>query len=121
MKELKLIVALFLVACVMLAVISITERAGAEELIKDFYELKALVVGWELVGAEEKRIDCLAEDGNCWSFFSDNTDGWKIGDVAYLLMWVATEDPEDDEVIDVEWIDHLDEDEMGRFMLVAGW
>lgn len=114
-----------IIATIITAVIMISTAfalpAVAEELPEDFYELNAIVIGWEQIGDTDLRvIDCLAEDGNIWSFYDDEEE-WEIGDVAILLMWECTEAEEDDEVIDVIWVDYLESDQMARFLWEMKW
>ena len=58
-------------------------------------------------------VDCLAEDGNIWSFYSD-VDEWEAGDL--LILYMA-----DDEVVDVMWTGFLESDEMETFLWMMKW
>ena len=59
-----------------------------------------VVIGTAYEGGDLWRIDCLANDGNIWSFYADCAE-WEQGDLARLYMW-------HDEVIDVEWVGYID-------------
>ena len=120
MKNVKIaiIATIITIALLFTTALAITP-AVAESLPDGCYDLTAVVVGWEYTDDLTLRIiDCLAEDGNVWSFYAIRSDGWEIGDAVILIM---LENDEEDEVVDVLWLDHLEEDELARFLRIVRW
>ena len=121
MKTTKIITIATIITIIAMIATAYAMPATAETLPEDFYELDAIVIGWERIGDTNLRvIECLAEDGNVWSFYDDANE-WHIGDRLILVMWECTEDEEDDEVVDVIWTEFLEADEMFRFLRDAKW
>lgn len=119
MKKLAMICTILTVA-IMIA-IAFAMPAVAENLPEDFHELDAIVIGWERIGDTDLRvIECLAEDGNVWSFYDDQEE-WDVGDTLTLIMWECTELEEDDEVIDIIWTGYMEPDEMAHFLHRVKW
>lgn len=120
MKTTKIIIIATIVTIMLICSVAYAMPAHAEELPEDFYTLDAVVIGWDQIGETERQIDCLAEDGNIWSFFDEKGE-WEVGDTLFLVMWECTEDEEDDEVIDVIWTGYLEPEALGRFLWEHKW
>lgn len=115
MKTLKIALIATIVTVAIIALCGVA-TATAEDLPKDFYELSAVVIGWERIGETDLRtIDCMTEDGTMWSFFDDENT-YKIGDEVSLIMWECTEAEEDDEVIEVVKIREMDPEEVAEYL-----
>ena len=117
--KIAIIATIITIALLFTTALAITPAVAAADLPDECYELTAVVVGWEYTDDLTLRIiDCLAEDGNVWSFYAIKSDGWEIGDAVILIM---LESDEEDEVVDVLWLDHLEEDELARFLRIVRW
>ena len=94
-------------------VLAIAPFASAEMMPEDVHCLEAVVFGWERTEDPAVRIiECLAEDGDIWTFYDDEGD-WAIGDVLYLVIW---EGPVEPEIVDLIWFDFLEPVEMSIYM-----
>ena len=105
MKTLKIAT---IATAITLALIALCGIATATAETADTYALTAVVTSWEKIGDTDLCIiNCTTKDGNVWSFFDDE-EYYRIGDVVVLTMWDVTAPEEEDEVIDVIRVDHLD-------------
>ena len=78
----------------------------------EFYPRLTVVVETEQIGDTDLWIiTCLDRFGNTWDFFADEGE-WTRGDLCNLLMWNMGEREEDDEVIEVYWEGHIEEQEV---------
>jgi hypothetical protein len=110
MKNLKTAIIATIVTALLICSCAYALPAHAE----DIRGLSAIVVSCG--DAEDPAlyvVDCLAEDGNIWSFYSD-VDEWEAGDL--LILYMA-----DDEVVDVLWTGFLESDEMETFLWMMKW
>ena len=115
-KTIKIIAIATAITVIIMISCAYAVAASAEELPEDFYTMNAVVVGWMRIGDTDLRtIDCLAEDGNVWSFY-DNEGDLDIGDTVTLVMWECTEAEEDDEIVDVIWTGYIEPVEMARYL-----
>lgn len=64
-------------------------------------EVVSLVVECDPVGANLWEVTCLTEDGDLFGFYED-VEPWDVGDVAELTLI-------DEEVVEVFYVEHLDE------------
>lgn len=80
--------------------------ATAEEFT---YQVDAVVVSWETTPLGDLEIEVVDEEGNLWGYFADADEDVRIGDVVTLTIFrFGEEAEEDDEIIDVIRVDHLD-------------
>lgn len=94
--------------------------AISENLFENLYYIPAVVIGWERIEETNLRIiECLAEDGNVWSFY-DNEETYHIEDKVLLTMRRGVK-VEDDQVIDAERIRPTTAREMLDFLEKIGW
>ena len=93
MKTLKIAT---IATMITLAIIALCGMATAEDLHTE----TAMVIGCEEVRESLWIVSCIAEDGNMWAFYEDE-EPWDVGDLVTLSMYC-------DEVLDVEYIDHLE-------------
>lgn len=108
MKEVKIIaIATIITICLIISCAFAT--ATADELNSDFYWKQMIVVSCENAG-EEQLVLCEDRYGMIWGFYDEEYE-WDVGDYGYLLMWIGTDDPTDDEVIDVEWYGYTEKPE----------
>lgn len=85
------------------------------------YTLFAIVIGWETINDTDiRRIDCLAEDGNVWSFYDDCCE-WHIESALYMTMRTCADNPYNDEVIDVQHAEELTAEELYEYLKSKGW
>lgn len=62
-----------------------------------------LTVVFEIETIENVRIVyCIDRTRNIWTFY-DEANEYEIGDIANLLMWAISDNPEMDEIIEVYW------------------
>ena len=80
------------------------------------YTLDTVVVGWELEYGNYK-IDCLDENGDVWEFYDE--EPWNIGDMVTLRLFAFDEDYTHDELLDVEYVGHLELHELAYYILDA--
>lgn len=114
MKGIKVVIIATIITAIIMISTAFAMPAAAEAA--EFYEVEAVVIGWERIGDTELRtIDCFAEDGTIWSFYDDEGE-FQIGDLVVLTMWICGESDEDDEVVDVVKIMHLNPVEVCRYM-----
>ena len=52
----------------------------------DFFTRSAVVVAWEVSGADEWLITCVTPDGEEWAFYADAHE-YRIGSVVLLTIW----------------------------------
>lgn len=95
MKTLKIALIATVVTALIIALCGVA-TATAEDLTTE----NVMVIGCEKVDESLWLVSCIAKDGNIWGFYED-LEPWDVGDLATLIVWK-------DEVIDVEYIDHLD-------------
>ena len=81
----------------------------------DVYEVDAVVVSWETTPWGDLEIEVVDEEGNVWGYFADADEDVHIGDVVTLTLFHYG-DEEDDEIIDVVRVDHLDTLEMVQWL-----
>ena len=80
------------------------------------YTTDTVVVSWELEH-DYYRIECLDEQGDIWCFYDE--EPWNIGDMVVLRMFAFDEDYTHDEVLDVEYVGHLELHELAYYILDA--
>lgn len=62
-----------------------------------------LTVVFEIETIENVRIVyCIDRTRNIWTFY-DEANEYEIGDIANLLMWAISDNPEMDEIVEVYW------------------
>ena len=113
MKTLKIATIATIITTIIIALCGV---ATATAETADTYTMPAVVTAWKQIGDTNLYVvDCTTKDGNVWSFFADGYT-YRIGDVVVLTMWKCTEAEEDDEILDVMRIDHLNAVEMTAFL-----
>lgn len=78
--------------------------AMAEEA--EFYPKLTIITEVEQMGDELWVVYGIDHNGNQWSFYDDEGT-WEAGDLANLMMWNNSPDPENHEVIEVYFEGHL--------------
>ena len=75
-----------------------------------YYANEGIITGWERVEEEEEILMIVWTcDGNEWAFFAEE-GAFSIGDVVVLRMLDMNDCPDEyDEIVDVMFIEHLDE------------
>ena len=116
MKKLAMICTIITIAVMIATACALPATAETA----DTYELDAIVIGWDETAEGLRAVDCLAEDGNIWTFY-DDAEEWDAGDRLILIMHPCTADPFDDEIIDVIWTEYLEPAEMGQFLWAMKW
>ena len=109
MSTKKFITIITIALFVFVAIVSSVAFAVAES--KGTYQVDAVVVAWEKTQWGDLEIEVVDKEGNVWGYFADVDEDVHIGDVVTLTLF-AYGDEEDDEIIDVIRIDHLDTLEM---------
>ena len=88
--------------------------ATAEE---STYQVDAVVVSWETTPWGDLEIEVVDEEGSVWGYFADLDEDVHIGDVVTLTVFCFGEEAEeDDEIIDVIRVGHLDTLEMVQWL-----
>ena len=68
------------------------------------YQIDAVIVAWKTTPWSDIKVTVVDEEGSIWSYWDDEVP--HVGDVVTLTMFHYG-DEEDDEIIDVEPVDHL--------------
>lgn len=89
MKTIVAIIALMLALCCVVVA-----------LADESYTVTAMVMNCTEVEDNLWVVQCITKDINIWEFYADY-EPWETGDLVTLTIWY-------DEVIDVEYIDHLE-------------
>ena len=97
MKTLKISLIAAIVTALIIALCGVAIATASAE---DLHTEPVMVIECEQVEDSLWLISCIAKDGNIWQFYED-LEPWEVGDLATLIMWK-------DEVIDVEYTDHLE-------------
>lgn len=88
--------------------------ATAEE---STYQVDAVVVSYETTPWGDLEVEVVDEEGTVWGYFVDADENVRIGDVVTLTIFCfGDEAEEDDEIIDVIRVDHLDTIEMIKWI-----
>ena len=96
----KKIITIILTAIAILTAVS----AIADE---DIYNVEGVVTAWEQIGDTSLcSVTVTDSTGNLWAFYDDE-GFYRVGDLVILRMMDMVGD-EEDEVLDVLFIEHLD-------------
>jgi len=98
---------------VFIAIVGSVAFATAES--KDTYKVDAVVIAWEKTHWGDLEIEVVDEDGNLWGYFAYADEDVHIGDVVTLTVFVYG-DEEDNEIVDVERVNHLSTIEMIQWL-----
>lgn len=119
MKSIKvIIIATILTICIIFSC-AYAMPAGAEELDRgEFYPRLTVVVNTTRIETQLWVVECRDQWGHTWAFYDDEGT-WNRGDIANLMMWAVSENPENDEVIDVYWAGYTENPD--NFVSELGW
>lgn len=121
MKSIKvIIIATILTICIIFScAYAMPAKAEAEELDRgEFYPRLTVVVNTTRIETQLWAVECRDQWGHTWSFY-DDCGTWDRGDIANLMMWAVSENPENDEVIDVYWAGYTENPD--NFVSELGW
>lgn len=104
MKTTKIITIATIITIALIALFGIA-TASAES---NTYKMEGIVTEWHMICADLYDVTVTTEDGNLFGFFADSEEHYEVGDFVVLTMKdMSEEHDEEDEVIDVEYINHL--------------
>ena len=119
MKEVKIIAIATIITICLIISCAFATPAGAEEADHgEFYPKLTIVRSSTRIEARLWVVECVDKVGNVWTFY-DEEGTWAEGDIANLLMWVMTEDPFDDEIIEAYWEGYVEN--VNAFRAQMGW
>jgi hypothetical protein len=96
----KKIIAIILTAIAILTAVSAIADEGV-------YNVEGVVTAWEQIGDTSLcSVTVTDSNGNLWAFYDDE-GFYRVGDLVILRMMDMVGD-EEDEVLDVLFIEHLD-------------
>lgn len=114
MKSIKIVVTVITICIMISCAFTMTACADGNPEFGEFYPRLSVVV--------ERHTDtiiCRDKEGNLWTFFCEEDDGWEVGDLCNLLMWNVDEDITLHEVVEVYWEGYVED--LGLFFTIAGW
>lgn len=116
MKEIKIIaIATIVTICL---IVSCAFATAEEADHGEFYPKLTVVRGSHRIESRLWVVECVDRGGNVWTFY-DEEGTWEQGDIANLIMWAVTEDPFEDEVVEIYWEGHTENMELYRDSM--GW
>ena len=81
------------------------------------YSVDAVVVNYETTPWNDIEVEVVDKEGNIWGYFVFPDEDVHIGDIVTLTIFrFSDEAEEDDEIVDVEHVDHLSTIEMIRWL-----
>lgn len=104
MKTTKIVTIATIITIALITLFGIA-TASAES---NTYKTEGIVTEWRVICADLYDVTVTTEDGNLFGFFADDEEPYEIGDFVVLTMKdMSEEHDEEDEVIDVEYINHF--------------
>lgn len=119
MKEVKIIIiATIITLCVIISCAFATPVEAEDFDRGEFYPKLTVVRNSIRIESRLWAVECIDQAGNVWSFYDDEGT-WVEGDIANLLMWALTEDPFEDEIVEVYWEGHVED--INEYRATMGW
>ena len=104
----KIVTIVTAIVCALLIACSYATPACAEaeaEANECYWRLFVVISCEDL--PEERLVSCEDRYGMVWQFYDDEFE-WDVGDYGTMKLWKCTEDPYDDEVMDVQWLGYTE-------------
>lgn len=108
-----------IITAIIIALCAMTATATADPYHHDTYTLTAVVTSMEVAFGTVWEVTATTADGDMYGWYSeqDEEEYWHVGDLVVLTMLdQSREHEEEDEVMDVEYIDTLTPQAVARWL-----